>query len=393
MLDRGVCMVGIAWLVACVAEDELVVSAKMYDADGLVTGTGCDGLFSADQLLAHALTMSDTDWRDVLNDRTFDLERPAWLACGDEAPLYVGVHRKRSGTLPKVAFSIDVNAYVSGQTWHGLKKVTFENGVSEGEVAKPVDIVGEYLSWRLMSLSGAMSARAALATLTINGEQRGVYTVVEGVDKTFLAARLGDKSGWLYKYSGSLDDGYRTNEDEPNPYEAWFAFMDGKKTKLPSTATLAAELPARLDIDQMLTVGAVNAIMGNADAPIFKPNNYYRYDGAGGRVYFPWDLDSSMTTGFDVFTGRKGASTQFTRVLFTNWEDDYDAILTGLVDGQLSEDVVAGELERIRTIGAAAIDADPFLDSLDGGADAEIDGLLAWWAARLPEVRAQVGAH
>ena len=65
-----------------------------------------------------------------------------------------------------------------------------------------------------MSSSGAVSGRAALVTVTVNGTSRGVYVNVEQVDKTFLDSRLGDDSGWLYKRSGSDGDGFKTHETD-----------------------------------------------------------------------------------------------------------------------------------------------------------------------------------
>ena len=73
------------------------------------------------------------------------------------------------------------------------------------------------------------------------------------------------------------------------------------------------------------------------DGILLKQNNYSFYDWAGPRAYFPWDLDSTMSNEYDVFTGTvPGGTTLFTDALFTNWEDDYDARLTELLAGPLS---------------------------------------------------------
>lgn len=125
----------------------------------------------------------------------------------------MGVRRKRSGGAVKVGPKVDMNEVVPGQAYYGLKKLSLENGVSSGRTEDGVEVtayLSEYLAWRLMVRSGIISGRAAFARGHINGEVLGVYVHVEQVDKRFLAHRLGDDSGWLYKHSGGDGDGLWT---------------------------------------------------------------------------------------------------------------------------------------------------------------------------------------
>jgi hypothetical protein len=46
-----------------------------------------------------------------------------------------------------------------------------------------------------------------------------------------------------------------------------------------------------------------DALTSNRDAPIVKENNLYWHDWSGPRVYFPWDLDSTMNVSMSIFTG------------------------------------------------------------------------------------------
>ncbi len=94
-------------------------------------------------------------------------------------------------------------------------------------------------------------------------------------------------------------------------------------------------------------------------------------------MYFPWDLDTTMRDDYDVFTGSvSGGTTVFTDVLFSHWEDDYDAILTEWLAGPLSLEAITGEIDR-------AVD-------LSGG---DGDSLEAWWNDRHAAVSEQVDAH
>src|SRR5690606_38208931 len=137
--------------------------------------------------------------------------------------------RKRSGGAVKVGLKIDINQLVPGQTYHGLRKLSMENGVSEGtsEDGAPVSThVIEHLGWRLMQRAGVVASRAVFARVHVNGDLLGVYVNVEQVDKRFLRSRLGDDDGWLYKKSGSAGDGLKTHENDglEDPYVAYFCF-------------------------------------------------------------------------------------------------------------------------------------------------------------------------
>jgi hypothetical protein len=371
------------------------------DADPSVdldSEVGCPGVFNPDQILDLHLAMAAGDWSAILADTTYSRVVQARLRCQDGPEMLVGVRRKRSGGQQKVGLKIDMNELVSGQSFHGLRKLSLENGVSSGTNSDTADVgnlIREYLAWRLMVLSGALSGRAALVQLTVNGALIGVYVNVEQVDKTFLKSRLGDDSGWLYKKSGGVDDGFKTHELDmmADPYAAYFCFL-GKSgaCAMPSPAELARDLPQRLDIPQLLRMGAVNALMANSDAPLFKDNNYYWYDRHGGpRVYLPWDLDTTMGGDLHVFTGGVGGQVSFyTDALFSNWEADYQAVLEELLTQQLAEAVVLRELDRVASVAGAALDADPHAG---GSTTSAVSALKSWWQARQSAVRSQIAAH
>jgi hypothetical protein len=362
----------------------------------LDSDAGCSGVFNPDQMLDFRLQIAAADWAALLADTTYSKMFQAQFRCGDGPEIVVGVRRKRSGGQQKVGLKIDIDYFVAGQRFYGLRKLSLENGVSSGTNSDTGDVtalVSEYLGWRLMVLSGAISGRAAMVQLSVNGKIFGVYVNVEQVDKTFLRSRLGDDSGWLYKRSGSAGDGFKTHELDmlKDPYEAYFCFFSkgGGSCPLPSASELARDLPQKLNIPQFLRMGAVNAIMSNTDAPLFKDNNYYWYDWDGGpRVYLPWDLDTTMNANMNVFTGGVGGQVSFyTSALFSNWEGDYKAILQELLSQKLTQAVISSELDRVLRVAGAALDADPYAS---GTAAGSVEALKSWWRARLPAVQAQI---
>jgi hypothetical protein len=364
------------------------------EIDGLDSATGCAGVFNPGQMLDYRLTMRAGDWSSLSTDSTFSVYYPAQLQCGDDAPLGfdVGVRRKRSGSSAKPGLKIDFNRFTAGGSYFSLKKLSLENGVSSGsDSAEPKDAIAEYLAWRLMIRAGTIASRAVFARVFVNGELIGVYVNVEQVDKRFLRSRGADDDGWLFKLSGSDGDGYKTNETTPNPYDDRLCFWGKNPCAMPPAAELATYVPEHLDVDQMLRFGGVNAVIANSDGPLVKDNNFYFYDDPAGapRWYLPWDLDTTMRGAPSVFAPSSNAL--YTDVLFTHWEDEYDAMLTALLADALTEAGIHGELDRVVSVAGAALDADPtFVGEPAVDLVAE---LKAWWSARLVQVQAEVDAH
>ena len=91
-------------------------------------------IFDLTQLLTLNLTMGPADWDTIRSDLTFDIEVQAQFWADREPPITVAVRRKSCDALPnedhpfKVSLKIDINEIASGQEWHGLMKLSLENG-------------------------------------------------------------------------------------------------------------------------------------------------------------------------------------------------------------------------------------------------------------------------
>lgn len=91
-------------------------------------------IFDPTQLLTLNLTMDPADWDTIRSDLTFDIDVEAQFWPDGEAPITVAVRRKSCDALPneddpfKVSLKIDINEIVSGHKWHGLIKLSLENG-------------------------------------------------------------------------------------------------------------------------------------------------------------------------------------------------------------------------------------------------------------------------
>jgi hypothetical protein len=359
--------------------------------DPLSVATGCAGVFNSDQMLTLRLQMAPSDWVAITSHGGASDYRPARFRCeGDpELDFQIGVRRKRSGgAAQKPGLKLDFNHLVAGGRWQGLKKTSLENGGGTTE-----GIVSEYLAWRMMIRSAAYASRATLVRLYVNDQFVGVYLNLEQVDRRFLKARLGEDVGWLFKKSGSEGDGYKTNTTTPNPYAEQLCFWGaGATCSAPDASELKVLLPQRLELEQFMRVSGVNALLGNADGPLATDNNYYWYDRASGpRLYFPWDLDGVRHNPGPLFPPVAEDSSPFRALLFTHWENDYDLLLTNLLQGPLAVTGMEGELDRVSHLAAEALATDPVL----GGQplDAALTTWSAWWRARHAQTTEELRQH
>jgi len=202
----------------------------------------------------------------------------------------------------------------------------------------------EAIAWRLFGEAGVPSSRHTYARFAVNGRYRGLFSVVEQVDKTFLAERFGpNRHGNLYKaYCGGIgcatlqhrtgadgaDDGraylepggddptyrLRTNKDDTaaNTYDDLATLIrsvdgvglpggDGRFT----TDAFRDSVREVLDADAFLRWAGVNVLLGSWDNYFATPANYYLYN--GGRPgaehdfvaqpwfrFIPWDYDNCL---------------------------------------------------------------------------------------------------
>jgi hypothetical protein len=172
-------------------------------------------IFKPTQMRTLSLDMDPEDWVTIQNDDPYDeipqIEVPASFWAEGESPILVSVRRKSANSLnngtsfSKVSLKIDINDFVVGQSWHGLKKLSLENGDDQ-------DVVSEGLAWRIERLAsgtqgyGYDAGRFAWVRLFINGVYTGVYVNVEQRDKRFLENRGIYLEGqtWLYKKEGGI---------------------------------------------------------------------------------------------------------------------------------------------------------------------------------------------
>ena len=163
-----------------------------------------DQLFDNQVLQRIDLTLNSRDWEKLkanFEENTYytvtiawrgEIMRNAWVRSRGSG--------SRNGTKP--GLRIDFNRNASGaQEWLGLKSLVLDN--------QKQDPTGmhEMLAFRLFERMGLPAPRESFAQVYVNNKFSGLYTIVEPIDKHFLARVFGahedgnvENDGYLFEY-------------------------------------------------------------------------------------------------------------------------------------------------------------------------------------------------
>jgi hypothetical protein len=378
-------------------------------------------------------TVEPTDFDLIRNDTTYDIEVPAWFWAEDEEPILVSIRRKSASALPneldpnkKVSFKIDINEYhddpddvdicvdVPGITegcvskWKSVKKLSLENGDDQ-------DVAQEGVAWYLHRLAAesGLDYDAGLASWVkfyVNGQYQGVYVNVEQPDKQFLKNRglwEGGDDTWLYKMSDiDSPEAKEAPEDEnENPIDSpaseafcYRPFVD--RGRCPAPADFKAQLEAGINMEGMLTYGAVTAFHYSPDDMFAKGKNFYYLDYSEGvgfkREYFQWDLDSafgSLDPNSDMYSQGRGKHDAYEEALVDGgdapFRDEYTAIIDYLLNMPVFDaDSLALDQQAFEALLSDALATDPN----NKGASGSFGTMAQYFPLRIASMRDQLPA-
>lgn len=252
----------------------------------------------------------------------------------------------------KMGWKADLNFFNSERNLDGVKKLNFSNGRDDPSFLR------EVLSYTLYQQMGVPTPRTAFVDVFINDTHLGLYTMVEQIDKNFLARHFTKTNGNLYKPeipAGNLnwteedvDETSTTNinnvseinlgggrifdilkslgkdiakasdnveptpplENSLNASVDYLGLMDLQtNNNRPDHAALFALLDALnnepdatfvekigkvLDVDEVLRYLAVSAVLKNQDSYIGFGHNYYLYEVDGKFSIIPWDITTTF---------------------------------------------------------------------------------------------------
>ena len=269
-----------------------------------------------DQTVLHEIDIEIGNDELALLDPPTDDRVPVRLTVDGSSVDAAGLRLKRGfgqfqGLDEKPGFSIETDEFVDGVTLFDIDRLTLGNSLWDHA------FVNEQLVYELYRAAGVPAPRTALARVTVNGETFGLYVMRETYDERMLAQYFADPTGNLYEATGAHgapDMGLelRTNERRSDTSDL-AAIAEVIATA--SDDEYRDEIEELVDVDQLLTYWALEALTGNGDGFVYDltapgvlptaddlppgnpyPNNFYAYHdpGSGRFVFLPHGADLAL---------------------------------------------------------------------------------------------------
>lgn len=265
-----------------------------------------DDFFSAWTVHEIRFQFSQTGfWDSLKTNYTLDQYMRADVTIDGTAYPQSGVKYKGNSSYnnasSKKPFRIDLAEYVDDQTHDGLKKLVLNNGF------KDPTLLREKLMLDYLNAHGIAAPRCGFAKLYVNNEYRGLYTVIEDVNKTFLEDRFGNKSGNLFKgdpkgtlnFKGDDQSMYMTDyelktNETANDWSDLIRFI--KVLNNSTTAQLPDSLPEYLNLNSWYDYWAAHNLFVNLDSYVGSGHNYFVYhnDDTGLFEWITWDVNEAF---------------------------------------------------------------------------------------------------
>lgn len=261
-------------------------------------------LFADDAFPIFEITLPQSSI-DTLGSEAY---QPGTLRYGDIVIENVGVRSKGRSTQQgfdgKPSLKIKVNEFVSGQRLLGLKRLTLNNMIQDPSMAH------ERLGYAVFRAAGVPAPLCNHARVYINGVYFGLYANVQTLDEVFVKEHWDPAPGNLYDI---VNDGYgidfeREQACEP-PQETKFVLETNEDVNDTSDLTALIEavsmsrddsflsaVEAVMNLDEVLALGAVQAVIADFDGYFGARNNFKAYhELAQDRfILLPWGIDQTF---------------------------------------------------------------------------------------------------
>lgn len=336
--------------------------------------------FSPDEVKSLSITISDENWNDILNNPLDEEYHEASITFNGITLDSVAIRTKGNSSLTSVAnspsdrysFKVDINEYVDGQTFFGLKKFTLHNSYNDPTYMR------ETIAYDLMNEMGVEAPQHAYVNFYVNGELFGFYLMVEAIDSKFLENNFANANGDLYKPDGTgsdlvwIDDNIssyadinlKTNEDTSDN-GALINFVE----------QINQGSNDFTNIDGLLRYLSVSVALSNLDSYHGTlAHNYYLYDQDGVFSILPWDFNEAFGTFAmdcnrvdirELYIDEPTSGPLAERPLIASALADssnitrYHEYLQTLIDGSLSNDQFSQRISELKALISEHVANDP----------------------------------
>jgi len=271
-------------------------------------------LFDDRQLQEIRLVVNPRDWTNLKASFQSNTYYAAHFIWRDRVVTNVGIRSRGTGSRSdtKPGLRVDFNRFDESQHFLGLKSVVLRNNVQDPSQ------LHERIAMRLFARLGRPTPREAHVRLYVNDEYAGLYSVVESVDKAFLADRFGQDGGYLYEYDyDPADAPYRFEYRgplpslySPKPFKPVTHELDPDAGPIAGMVRAIAETPDAdfqrvvsdyLHLEGWVAHAAVEAFVAETDGLLgdWGMNNFYlyRFQGTTVATVIPWDKSEAFKAG------------------------------------------------------------------------------------------------
>ena len=153
------------------------------------------------ELVTVDIQMDADDWQEMLDNAINEEYYVCDVVINGQTFSNAGIRPKGNTSLSQVAssdsdrfsFKIEFDHYQDGQNCWGLDKLVLNNLMSDATYIK------EYLVYDMFDFLDMPASEYAMAQVSVNGTDWGVYLTLEGVEESFLTRNFGSAAGDLYK--------------------------------------------------------------------------------------------------------------------------------------------------------------------------------------------------
>lgn len=289
-------------------------------------------LFDTSKVHTIDIRIAPEDWDDLMErplekikyktDITIDGEETENVSCSTKGNSSLILVKKIYGT-DRYSLKLDFGKYEKGQRFHGVRKINLNNNFKDPTYMK------DYLCYTMFRKSGVDAPLCSYAWVTVNGEDYGLFLVVEEVDESFLE-RTGRENGILYKpdsdklkaggdemdriikdgvqiadYSEGCELSYRGEDigDYPDIFDNAETDADEEDMQRVIRAlkglSEGKDLDKYLYTDELIPYFAVHNFVMNSDSYTGAMlHNYYLCEQGGRLAMFPWDYNAAFASGW-----------------------------------------------------------------------------------------------
>ena len=189
----------------------------------------------------------------------------------------------------KPSFILDFNRYVPEQHWDGLASVYLHNMTYD-----PSNL-HEHLAYHYFRGVGVPASRSSFAHLTVNGEDYGIYLVLEKQNGLFNSTWFGESEGGTWE-AGSFNHPCDVND---SGCDCWEVDVEGDTQALSELCAAAVEedfmaaTEAMIDWDELLKQMTAEMAIAHYDNYGWNINNYrvHHVPSTGRFHWTPWSTD------------------------------------------------------------------------------------------------------